>query len=360
MNSKTNVAAVTVVGQKHLQRGIPCEDSSVAVSRNGVSVVCIADGAGGKVYTHAKYGGECVTQAVSELLIDHFDALYFENREAAIKAMIITAAHTALADVILKYKLNSIEKLSCTLLFCAVKDRRMICGHIGDGLIARISPSGISPVTMPQNGKIASTTYFVTSNHAADYLRLTKGTIDDVHAIVLMTDGVQDSVYDETSGLVKPVVVRMADTLKEGREHFEKEVKSVLEDYIVNKSNVSDDSSFGALYFVDTKSPDVSSLPSRAEAFPRATENFRQLQELLLPRVKKARQIILNSSASISIDSKTSKGEPKRTTQSVVQAMETEDKISPMVRVNRRLLHLVFGSFIFVIIVLILYAFFFK
>ena len=84
------------------------------------------------------------------------------------------------------------------------------------------------------------------------------------------------------------------------------------------------------------------------------------MQELLLPRVKKARQIILNSSASISIDSKTSKGEPKRTTQSVVQAMETEDKISPMVRVNRRLLHLVFGSFIFVIIVLILYAFFFK
>ena len=70
-------------------------------------------------------------------------------------------------------------------------------------------------------------------------------------------------------------------------EHFEKEVKSVLEDYIVNKSNVSDDSSFGALYFVDTKSPDVSSLPSRAEAFPRATENFRQLQELLLPRVKR-------------------------------------------------------------------------
>ena len=49
---------------------------------------------------------------------------------------------------------------------------------------------------MPQNDKDGKT-YFVTAAHADNYMRLLKTTVDDVHAIALMTDGVQDSVYNE-------------------------------------------------------------------------------------------------------------------------------------------------------------------
>ena len=138
-----NVAAVTVIGQKHRQRGVPCEDASVAVTSNGVSAVVVADGAGSKQYTHARFGSAAAVNTIAKLLTEHFDALYNENREAAVRSLIIAALHVKFADLIVEHKIDSIERLSCTLLFCAVKDRRMIIGHIGDGLIvAEGSPDG--------------------------------------------------------------------------------------------------------------------------------------------------------------------------------------------------------------------------
>ena len=59
------VATVTLTGQKHINREIPCEDSSLAISRNGVDVVVVADGAGSKQYTHARFGSKADAEAVS-------------------------------------------------------------------------------------------------------------------------------------------------------------------------------------------------------------------------------------------------------------------------------------------------------
>ena len=89
--SKIKVAAVTLMGQKHKNRGVPCEDYSLATEKNGVSVVVVSDGAGGKEYTHARFGSKITCETVSELLVNHFDAVYNENREAAIKNIIIAA-----------------------------------------------------------------------------------------------------------------------------------------------------------------------------------------------------------------------------------------------------------------------------
>ncbi|MBR2523689.1 MAG: protein phosphatase 2C domain-containing protein [Clostridiales bacterium] len=288
------VGSVTIIGQKHTNRGVPCEDNSIAVEKNGVSCVVVADGAGSKQYTHARFGSKACCEAISELLTEHFDALYNENRDAAIKSLIIARIHVAFADIIKEMELESIEQLSCTLLFTAVKDRRVIAGHIGDGLIVGVTTDGLSPLTMPQNDP-AGHTYFVTANHAADYLRLVKTTTDNLHAICLMTDGVQDSVYDENSGLVKPVVARMAETFSSGRESGENEIRSILEKFIVGASNTSDDSSFGVLYLDGTKAPDSSKLAGAADAFPRSEDTFKKLQEELVPQVKKARDIIVDA-----------------------------------------------------------------
>lgn len=301
--SNPQVAAVTIIGKKHLGRGVPCEDSSLAVTRNGVSIVCVADGAGSKQYTHARFGSEGACEVIADLFSEHFDAIYNENREAAVRSLIMTAVHIKFADLLKEHQLDSLERLSCTLLFCAVKDRRMIIGHIGDGLIARVSSSGIAPLTMPQNGTTnASSTYFVTVPHAADYLRIIKTTTDDCHAIALMTDGVQDNVYDENSGLVKPVIARMCDTMAEGRENSEKQIKGILEKYIVGSSNNSDDASFGIMYFEGTESPDSEKLRKEAVAFPSSNETFKDLQTLMLADAKKAKNIIMEARANAPVD----------------------------------------------------------
>lgn len=284
------------MGKKHEGRGVPCEDYSLATQRDGVSVVVVADGAGSKQYTHARFGSKSACETVSELLINYFDALYYENREAAVRSLIIASVHIGFANLIEQYKLDSLERLSCTLLFCAVKDRRVLIGHIGDGLIAGVSASGIRPITMPQNDN-AGRTYFVTAPHAADYLRIVKTTTDDFHGIALMTDGVQDSVYDDASGLCKPVIARMVEYCAQSREKAEKDITAVLSQYVVGASNNSDDSSLGILLFDGTKAPDAGKLAKSAEKFGKSSDTFKELQNELLPEVKRAKHIITTCGA---------------------------------------------------------------
>lgn len=296
MYSGITVGCVTTIGKKHISREIPCEDASFAVQKNGVSVVCIADGAGGKKYTHARFGSACAVQTIADILTEHFDALYNENREAAVRSYFMAKIRIAFADIIAEKELDTLDQLSCTLLFVAVKDRRMIIGHLGDGLVVRISPSGLSPFSMPQNEK-DGTTFFITAGHAADYLRFIKTTVDDCHAVALMTDGVQDNVYDDEAGLVKPVVAKMAETFKDGREKGEAAIKEILEKYIVGSSNVSDDSSFGVLLFEGTQAPDVTMLESSAEKFGVSDENFMTVAKAIKEDLMKASEIISGAAA---------------------------------------------------------------
>jgi hypothetical protein len=197
----------------------------------------------------------------------------------------------AFADIMEERTIDVIDRLSCTLLFVAVKDRRMMIGHIGDGLIVRVSPSGVSPISMPQNDKDGKT-YFVTAAHADNYMRLLKTTVDDVHAIALMTDGVQDSVYNEDAGLVKPVVAKMAETFADGREEGEKSVLETVQKYIVGSSNASDDASFGVMFFEGTKAPDPATLESEAAKFASSSETFKDLSQAIKPEIIKAHEII--------------------------------------------------------------------
>lgn len=350
--SDISVAAVTLTGQKHRHRGVPCEDASLAVISKGVSVVCVADGAGSKQYTHARFGSAAAVKTICDLMIDHFDALYNENREAAVRALIIAALHVRFADLIEEYQLDSLERLSCTLMFCAVKGRKMMIGHIGDGMVARISPSGVSPITMPQNGTNASSTYFVTASHASDYLRFIKTTIDDVHAVALMTDGVQDSVYDENSGLVKPVVAKMAETLSSGREKAELDLKKIIEKHIVGASNNSDDASFGVLYINGSNAPDAGRLATSADAFPSSQDTFKELQNSMIPGVKNARRIISEALARKSVTGETDevlqkKGEVEKA------ASETESKI-PNVPIQARKKNRILYAIVFIELIAIL------
>ena len=121
MYSGITVGCVTIIGNKHISRQVPCEDASFAMQKNGVSVVCIADGAGGKKYTHARFGSACAVETISNILADHFDALYSENREAAVRSYLMAKIRIAFADIIAEKELDTLDQLSCTLLFEIIK-----------------------------------------------------------------------------------------------------------------------------------------------------------------------------------------------------------------------------------------------
>lgn len=284
---------VSLIGNKHINRGTPCEDASCTLSRNGVSVVCVSDGAGGSKYTHARFGSQCAVDCIANLLCDHFDAFYFENRESLSRSLLVTAVHSSMADLLVEHQLDGLERLSCTLLFVAVKGDLVLAGHIGDGLICRVSSHGVSPLTLPSNGENASSTYFITFPNAQEYLRFIRTTTDETHAFVLMSDGVEEMVYDSSTQLVRPVVARLAELASKGKEQAEEELAATIKEFVIGAGQNTDDASVGILYLPETDAPDFSSMKDAKAKFQRNHEDtIRAVQMEWIPKVKHAQEIL--------------------------------------------------------------------
>lgn len=284
---------ISLSGRKHKEKSKPCEDASMTMRRNGVSVVCLSDGAGSSQYSHSDRGSQCVVETVCELLTKHFDAFYYDNHEALVRSVLVAAIQSELTIRANELSLANSDSMAATMLFCAVKDTRIIFGHIGDGIISRITGSGIQLVTIPQNGEDISSTIFVTLPHAQNYLRMIRATTDDTHAIVLMTDGVSDLVYDNTKLLLMPVVARLAEFGALPYEDGKAELERTINNFVVESSPLSDDASIGIIYFDGTKRPDPETLITDKPFVPRTSyDNISSVQHDILPRVQKAREII--------------------------------------------------------------------
>ena len=84
----------------------------------------------------------------------------------------------------------------------------------------------------------------------------------------------------------------MAETFADGREEGEKSVLETVQKYIVGSSNVSDDASFGVMFFEGTQAPDTSTLESEAAKFASSSETFKDLSLAIKPEIIKAHEII--------------------------------------------------------------------
>lgn len=287
------ITNLSLTGRKHRDKGNPCEDASLAVNQNGVYVVCLSDGAGGSQYTHADIGSKCVVETICDLMVRHFDAFFFELHESTVRSVLIAAVQAELAIHSKDLSLPGMESMSSTMLFCAVKDTRMICGHIGDGVIVKVTGSGLQPISLPQNGEDASSTIFMTLPDAQDYLRVIRTTVDDTHAVVLMTDGISDMVFDGTKLLIMPVVARLAELAALSKDECEMQMTQTIKSFIIDASPLSDDASIGIIYLTDTQIPDFGSLPSDKENCIRISgDEMRIVKTEILPRVRIAQSIV--------------------------------------------------------------------
>ncbi|NLT11122.1 MAG: protein phosphatase 2C domain-containing protein [Clostridiaceae bacterium] len=289
---KPELTCLSLTGRKHTEKNMPNEDACFTMSENNVHVICISDGAGGSFYTHAGIGSVTAVQTIAKLMTKHFDAFFMDVRENVVRSIIVTAIQSELAIKAKEHHLKSIDKMAATFMFCAVKDTRVIFGHIGDGLIARVTSSGVVPVTLPQNGEDASSTYFVTFPDAQDYLRIVRTTTDDAHAFVLMTDGISESVFDSSTYHVLPVVARLAEFGAPNEVDRYSKLESAIGEHIIQRSPLSDDATIGIMYFSGTPAPDFDSLP-KEKPVPQInfSDLMKNVQMEILPRVKLAREL---------------------------------------------------------------------
>lgn len=186
-------------GARHKAKKQPCEDRTYSLSENDVTVIALADGAGSKKYTHSADGAECVTETICKFFCNNFDKFYKKEDFNELSSIIMAVCQRALKSKADEIGVDSIIKLSSTLLVVAVKDNNAIACHIGDGVIGKLTPKGTAVISAPDNGEFASTTYFITNPKANEHIHIIKSRTDNVISYFLMSDGTQEYVYDETN-----------------------------------------------------------------------------------------------------------------------------------------------------------------
>ena len=128
---------------------IPCQDKVKILSADNLWIGTLSDGAGSASHSH--YGAQCVVDTVCALMSSSFDKLYDMQDATKAKAFIVTEIVNALNGVALSLDV-SIKELAATLLFVAIKDKRMLIGHIGDGVICYQKDGALKVASKPTNG----------------------------------------------------------------------------------------------------------------------------------------------------------------------------------------------------------------
>lgn len=195
-----------VQGSGHKAAGIPCQDKTCKMVRNGVHVIALADGAGSAPLSH--YGAERVVRDAAEYLAEHFQECLDCDDGSKVKQALLSTLLQGLEDEAKRHKCG-IRDLASTLLLAAVHGESFILAHIGDGVIGYLDGGRLKVASVPDNGEFCNVTTFVTSTEALPSMRLFKGELKDKDSFVLMSDGTEQSLYHKPSKTLAPVIVRL-------------------------------------------------------------------------------------------------------------------------------------------------------
>lgn len=200
-----------VQGRGHTKELIPCQDKTYYVTQNGAVAAALADGAGSAKLSH--FGAEHISKYISEYLTEHFEELFANTDGAAVKKML---------DANIKNQINALaKKLNCeprdlasTLLAVALKDGRYILLHFGDGVIGYSRYGEIKTASKPENGEFVNTTVFTTSEEALATMKLLKGNLNGIDGFILMSDGVEASLYNKRNNKLSDAFGRIIRIMK--------------------------------------------------------------------------------------------------------------------------------------------------
>lgn len=209
-----------VPGRSHTSQGISCQDITAVKQQNGITCLLLADGAGSA--SLSEYGAQTAVEAGGEFIIQHFDALAAagEKERQELAEELVCFQRDALENRARELGATRIEELASTFLAVAVREERYVTVHIGDGIIAVVynlredENVKVDVISQPRNGEFVNVTYFTTSK---DYLLgtdLGNGSVKNIDAFVLMSDGSGENFYDPQAGTLVPVVGRLAKKLQ--------------------------------------------------------------------------------------------------------------------------------------------------
>ena len=226
------IIAASRRGRSHEHAGTFRDDdfSITQIEDSTWSVLCAADGAGSANYSRegSRIAAEIVrgefrryltpdtidvlnhdleqwqvgsqraeTNEIAAKLNQQFHLVYYEIYKSIIEEIELKANQLAVNPKV----------FSTTLLIaviCKLKEKTFISTFsVGDGAIAVYSENNIRLMNVPDGGEYAGQTKFLDRSIAQEFnTRLKIGCFADTNAVMLMTDGISDPIFETDSGLV--------------------------------------------------------------------------------------------------------------------------------------------------------------
>lgn len=251
-------AKTAVMGRDHISDQKPCQDYVASYSKNGIHAIALADGAGSRA--HSEKGSEIATKTAVKYLVEQFDELIIttENEETnnpftafhTLRSRLIVQISEALNSFTIANSKINYRDLASTLLFVVFKDDQYIMGHIGDGLIAsyqyQLGETFPKIMSTPENGAASNITFFLTENDVELHLRLYKGDMSNILGFLLMSDGPEEVLFDDQTGLSPNIESIFKNFHQTDGFTYSKQLERLLAEKI---SKISyDDLSFNIIY----------------------------------------------------------------------------------------------------------------
>lgn len=202
---KMRLLSASQRGRSHAHSGkFRDDDSHIAYSDSGWSILAVADGAGSCELSRrgSQIAVNSSIKALEKLLDSHTIDESDELLVAKLETTIIKAVHTALQDIEKESKAidRDIKEFSTTLLLTAHKKRKnshlIITFWVGDGALALYQKDSVTILGSPDSSQYAGETKFLDYKSIENsQKRVTISIVDEFEALILLTDGVSDPMF---------------------------------------------------------------------------------------------------------------------------------------------------------------------
>jgi len=198
------VGGATCIGEAHKRNGIPLQDAFKVFgnSTQKYVVAIVSDGAGSA--KHAEIGSNRICSIFTDEvrhLCEESQTVSFDKFKETTSFAIQSARRSLVDDG------YSLADCHATIVATLAFDDRCFLVHLGDGLQVVLirEPSGAiaACVSEPENGDAANETFFYTEDDWHSHLRITE-IPRDVLACFLMSDGMEEFVWNPKTGLKLP------------------------------------------------------------------------------------------------------------------------------------------------------------
>lgn len=235
-------------GHGHLRDGTPVQDRTKYLSRGGVQILCLADGAGSA--SHSQFGAQAVVDEGCAVLVEQFAEYAASDDGVQVKVDLLGRLVAKVAAVAERHDVSP-HDLASTFLCVAVSGDRFLGAHVGDGIVGYLKRGELRVISGPDIAEFANQTTFVTSARALESMRLFRGSLDGVSGFILMSDGTGDSLYDPRTGELAGACSKLIDAVGTAPGHqsknseYKKRLRRLVN--ITIRNATKDDCSIGIL-----------------------------------------------------------------------------------------------------------------